>query len=134
MKGHLGTMLFQKCSDVFNVEKCGSVFVVNHSVSRHKSCGDFVFKLDADAVPEDGTATRQQLLQAKREDKRREVLEQIELCLEDATVALKRSDIIDLIKEKLGLGKSKAYELFNAAVAAGVMRTNDKKHYFLKQS
>ena len=53
---------------------------------------------------------------------------------EDATVALKRSDTIDLIKEKLGLGKSKAYELFNAAVAAGVMRTNDKKHYFLKQS
>ena len=47
-------------------------------------------------------------------------------------MALKRSDTIDLIKEKLGLGKSKAYELFNAAVAAGVMRTNDKKHYFLK--
>ena len=38
MKGHLGTMLFQKCSDVFNVEKCGSVFVASHAVSRHRNC------------------------------------------------------------------------------------------------
>ena len=26
---HLGTMLNQKCSDVFSVEKCGGIFVVS---------------------------------------------------------------------------------------------------------
>ena len=51
---------------------------------------------------------------------------------EDATVALKRSDIINLIKEKLELGTTRAYQLFNEAITAGVLATNDKKHYFLK--
>ena len=134
MKGHIGTMLYQKCSDVFNVEKCGSVFVASHAVSRHRSCGDIIFTLDADAVPEDGTAARQQQLQLKREDKRRELAEQVALCLEDTTVALKRSDIVNLIKEHTGAGTTKAYELFGEAAAMGVLETYDKKHYFLKQS
>ena len=134
MKGHIGTMLYQKCSDVFNVEKCGSVFVASHAVSRHRSCGDIIFTLDADAVPEDGTAARQQQLQLKREDRRKELAEQVALCLEDATVALKRSDIVNLIKEHTGAGTTKAYELFGEAAAMGVLETYDKKHYFLKQS
>jgi hypothetical protein len=132
MKGHIGTMLYQKCSDVFNIEKCGSVFVASHAVSRHRSCGDVIFTLNADAVPEDGTALRKQHLELKREDRRREMVEQIALCFEDATVALKRSDIVNLIKEKLEMGTTKAYEMFNDAVAVGVLATNDKKHYFLK--
>ena len=132
MKGHLGTMLFQKCSDVFNIEKCGSIFVVSHAVSRHKNCGDFVFKLDEDAIPLDGTSDRQQQLEVRRNDERNKMIGQISLCLEDATVALKRSDIINLIKEKLELGTTRAYQLFNEAITAGVLATNDKKHYFLK--
>ena len=125
-------MLFQKCSDVFNVEKCGSIFVVSHAVSRHENCGDFVFKLDEDAIPLDGTSDRQQQLEVRRNDERNKMIGQISLCLEDATVALKRSDIINLIKEKLELGTTRAYQLFNEAITAGVLATNDKKHYFLK--
>ena len=133
MKGHLGTMLFQKCSDVFNVEKCGTVFVVSHAVSRHKACGDFVFKLNDDAIPVDGAADHKQQLQLKRQDERRKLVEQMATCFEDATVALKRSDIVGLLKEKLGASQSKAYELFRAAVGMGALATNDHKHYFLKK-
>ena len=132
MKGHLGTLLFQKCSDVFNVEKCGTIFIATHAVSRHRNCGDFVFKLGEDAIPEDGSGERQQQLEAKRNQERNKLIEQISQCLEDATVALKRSDIIGLIKEKLELGTTRAYQLFNAAEAAGALVTNDKLHYFLK--
>ena len=64
MKGHLGTMLYQKCSDMFNVEKCGNIFVVSHPVSRHRSCEGIAFKLDANAVPMDAAADRRTALQS----------------------------------------------------------------------
>ena len=132
MKGHLGTMLNQKCSDVFSVEKCGGIFVVSNTISRHRPCGDFVFKLTADGIPEDGMADRKQQLEIKRQEERSKLRAAIEACFEDATVALKRSDIINLFKGKLGVGTTKAYDIFNAAVTAGLLSTNDKKHYFMK--
>ena len=130
MKGHLGTMLNQKCSDVFSVEKCGGIFVVSNTISRHQPCGDFVFKLTADGVPEDGMADRKQQLEIKRQDERAKLREQISICFEDATVALKRSDIIKLIQEKLGLAQSHCYRLFNESVAKGVIASKDGKHFY----
>lgn len=131
MKGHLGTMLNQKCSDVFSVEKCGGIFVVSNTISRHQPCGDFVFKLTADGIPEDGTADRKQQMEIRRQDERAKLREQISICLEDATVALKRSDIIKLIQEKLGLAQSHCYRLFNESVAKGVIASKDGKHFYL---
>lgn len=134
MKGHLGTMLNQKCSDVFSVEKCGGIFVVSNTISRHQPCGDFVFKLSADGVPEDGMADRQQQLEIKRQDERAKLREQISICFEDATVALKRSDIIKLIQEKLGLSTAKCYNLFKQAQSMGVIASKDNRHFYLTVS
>ena len=134
MKGHLGTMLNQKCSDVFSVEKCGGIFVVSNTISRHQPCGDFVFKLTADGVPEDGMADRQQQLEIKRQDERAKLREQISICFEDATVALKRSDIIKLIQEKLGLSTAKCYNLFKQAQSMGVIASKDNRHFYLTVS
>ena len=134
MKGHLGTMLNQKCSDVFSVEKCGGIFVVSNTISRHQPCGDFVFKLTADGVPEDGMADRKQQLEIKRQDERAKLREQISICFEDATVALKRSDIIKLIQEKLGLSTAKCYNLFKQAQSMGVIASKDNRHFYLTVS
>ena len=134
MKGHLGTMLNQKCSDVFSVEKCGGIFVVRNTISRHQPCGDFVFKLTADGVPEDGKAERQQQLEIKRQDEQAKLREQISICFEDATVALKRSDIIKLIQEKLGLSTAKCYNLFKQAQSLGVIASKDNRHFYLTVS
>ena len=131
MKGHLGTMLFQKCSDVFNVEKCGSVFIASHAVSRHRDCEDICFKLDANAVPMDAVADRQLQVELDRQRDRAKLQEQISLCFEDSTVALKRSAIVKMIQENLGYANRKSYELFNQAVNWGILKTNDKRHYFL---
>ena len=134
MKGHLGTMLNQKCSDVFSVEKCGGIFVVSNTISRHQPCSDFVFKLTADGVPEDGMADRKQQLEIKRQDERAKLREQISICFEDATVALKRSDIIKLIQEKLGLSTAKCYNLFKQAQSMGVIASKDNRHFYLTVS
>ncbi len=131
MKGHLGTMLFQKCSDVFNVEKCGSVFVASHVVSRHRNCQDICFKLDASAVPMDAVADRQLQMEMKRQEDKATLFNQISLCMHDDTAALKRSEIVKSIQEELGYGNKKSYDLFNEAVKVGILKTNDNRHYTL---
>lgn len=51
MKGHLGTLAVQKCSDVFSVQKVGDVFNVTETECRNLPLKDFSFSLDADGVP-----------------------------------------------------------------------------------
>lgn len=51
MKGHLGTLAVQKCSDVFSVEKVGDVFNVTETECRNLPLKDFSFSLDADGLP-----------------------------------------------------------------------------------
>ena len=132
MKGHLGTMLYQKCSDVFNVEKHGNLFVVSHTVSRHRNCEDISFKLDENAVPMDAAAERQLQVEMKRQQDKAKFHEQIALCFEDATAGLKCSDIVKMIQEKFGYANRKSYEMFHQAVGLGILKTTDNRHYFLQ--
>lgn len=131
MKGHLGTMLYQKCSDVFSVEKHGSVFVASHDISRHRQGSDICFKLDAQAVPMDAAADRQLQVEMERQQDKAKLHEQISHCFEDPTVALKRSAIVKVIQDNLGYANRKSYDMFNLAVKLGVLKTKDNRHYFL---
>ena len=52
MKGHLGTLGWQKCSDVFSVEKQkDGTFKVTETDSRNKPISDFTFKVSEDGIP-----------------------------------------------------------------------------------
>lgn len=51
MKGHLGTLAVQKCSDVFAVEKVGDVFNVTETECRNLPMKDFSFSLDSKGLP-----------------------------------------------------------------------------------
>lgn len=52
MKGHLGTMAWQKCSDVFNVERQDNgLFSVIESDCRNKPIQSFEFKVSEDGIP-----------------------------------------------------------------------------------
>ena len=51
MKGHLGTMLLQKASDVFEVKKNGNTFNVTESDCRNQSVEDFAFSIDGHGIP-----------------------------------------------------------------------------------
>ncbi len=132
MKGHLGTMLYQKGSDEFIVEKQGPLFVVTHNVSRHRRGDGLVFKLDANAVPMDAAADRQLQVEIERQQDKAKLHEQISLCFEDATAKLKCSEIVKMIQEKMGFANRKRYEMFNQAVRLGILKTEDNRHYSLQ--
>ena len=51
MKGHLGTLLLQKASDVFEVKKNDSTFNVTESDCRNITIPDFSFSIGVDGVP-----------------------------------------------------------------------------------
>ena len=58
MKGHLGTMAVQKCSDVFEVVKNVATFNVSVSECRNIPISDFSFILDNDGVPHPSTVEK----------------------------------------------------------------------------
>ena len=126
MKGHLGTMLFQKCSDVFNVEKCGSVFVASHAVSRHRNCEDICFKLDAQAVPMDAVADRQLQVELERQQQEfnlREIF--ADLIPEDGSPVM-RKDVVAGLYKKFGYKRFKSYDLVKRAILQGWLVEVDK--------
>lgn len=51
MKGHLGTLLLQKASDVFEVKKSDGTFNVSETDCRNVAVADFSFTIGADGVP-----------------------------------------------------------------------------------
>ena len=59
MKGHLGTMAVQKCSDVFEVVKNVATFNVSVSECRNIPISEFSFILDNDGIPHSSATVRQ---------------------------------------------------------------------------
>jgi len=132
MKGHLGTMLFQKCSDVFNVEKCGSVFVASHAVSRHRNCEDIAFKLDANAVPMDAVADRQLQVEMERQQNEQELREMMLGIVPEDGSAIKRRKIVEHLVENYPYKRAKAYQLLNDFLKRGWLIEIDRSTVKLK--
>ncbi len=126
MKGHLGTMLFQKCSDVFNVEKCGSVFVVSHGVSRHRQCDDIAFKLDANAVPMDAFADRQLQVEMERQQAESNLREMFSGLIPEDGSPVKRKDIVERLHKEYGIRKTNCYDLVKKAIITGIIVEIDR--------
>lgn len=73
MKGHLGTLLLQKSSDVFEVKKDKQVFTVTQTETRNAPIDGFTFYLDEHSTPAPSTAEAMDE-KTKREAIRREAL------------------------------------------------------------
>jgi len=135
MKGHLGTILFQKCSDVFSVEKMDSIFIATHTVTRHRNCDDIVFRLNTEAVPMDAANDRQLELDMQRElrqqSERAKLHEKLVKCFEGINNPISRTDIVNLVQAKLGVGSAQGYRIVKAAINTNLLVTDDTKNFYL---
>ena len=100
-------------------------------VSRHRNCEDICFKLDAHAVPMDAVADRQLQVEIERQSLASHLKEDMAIIFEEVTVAMRRSEIAEVIMNKLGLKRSKAYDLVKKAIALGILKSKDGRHFFL---
>lgn len=71
MKGHLGTMLLQKASDIFEVKKENGAFNVEETDCRNEAIEDFSFAIDGHGVPFRGMSVKESKEAAKVEELRK---------------------------------------------------------------
>ncbi len=116
MKGHIGTMLYQKCSDVFQVEKHGTLFVVTHPVSRHRQSEGLVFKLDENAIPMDATADRQLQVEIESQQAESSLREMLTGLIPEDGTPVKRKDIVEGLVKNYGFKRNKGYDILNSAI------------------
>lgn len=65
MKGHLGTMLLQKCACVFHLEKKGDTYTVTNTDCRNRPIEAFAFLIDDAGLPRTVEAMARQANEAK---------------------------------------------------------------------
>ena len=70
MKGHLGTMLLQKASDIFQVQKNNGKFDVSVTDCRNMPIEDFSFAIDGHGIPMPAAALKEDKKAAKVEELR----------------------------------------------------------------
>jgi hypothetical protein len=111
---------------VFNVEKCGSVFVVSHGVSRHRQCEDIAFKLDANAVPMDAFADRQLQVEMERQQAESNLREMFSGLMPVDGSPVKRKDIVEMLHKEYGIRKTNCYDLVKKAIITGIIVEIDR--------
>ncbi len=122
MKGHIGTMLYQKSSDVFQIEKVANLFVVTHSVSRHRQCEELIFKLDEQAIPMDATADRQLQVEIEHQQEVSEAREYVLDCFDEGQTEIKRKELVNRLMKKFGYKATACYKIIDKSIKMGAIR------------
>ncbi|MGN1218461.1 MAG: AAA family ATPase [Phocaeicola sp.] len=123
MKGHLGTLSVQKCSDVFEVVKNGSTFNVAETECRNIPISDFSFVLDNDGIPRP-MQTQKQLQavenSAVKEAKLRQTFAEI-FSDRDMNV-IRYSDLVPLVKLHFAVKDRQADNKITLAKECGIIK------------
>ena len=121
MKGHLGSLSVQKCSDVFEVVKNGSTFNVTETECRNIPISDFSFVLDNDGIPRP-MQTQKQLQavenSAVKEAKMRQTFGEI---FKD-NGELSYSHLVCLTNDKFHVKDRQANNIINDAKKCGIIK------------
>ena len=127
MKGHLGTMAVQKCSDVFEVVKNVATFNVSVSECRNIPISDFSFILDNDGVPHP-SETFKQAQAAEKSAVKEAKLKQTFAEIFSEKQELSYSDLIPLVKLHFAVQDRQAGNKIAEAKEIGVIKVQGDKY------
>lgn len=127
MKGHLGTMAVQKCSDVFEVVKNVATFNVSVSECRNIPISEFSFILDNDGVPHP-TETYKQAQAAEKTAVKEAKLKQTFAEIFSEKQELSYSDLIPLVKLHFAVQDRQAGNKIAEAKEIGVIKVQGDKY------
>lgn len=122
MKGHLGTLATQKCSDVFSVERTGDIFAVTETECRNMPIPDFFFALTEDGIP----------MSAEGKIKESRTLDEGEAIIRFIFSTIARSDTMsnaNLVQEYMAIeggSKRAAYNAIKKAAEKGIISRDEK--------
>lgn len=135
MRGHLGTELGNKVTDVFRVVKkkegCTVKFVVDHVAARHRDVDGWTFEIDDEKpygipVLSDGQGEEVEQMEATDD------LYDLMLSIIGDPGSVTTRQLLDGIREKRGVGQSKAYKYINQAVEEGIIKKSPAGRYNMK--
>ena len=127
MKGHLGTMAVQKCSDVFEVVKNVATFNVSVSECRNIPISNFSFILDNDGVPHP-SETFKQVQAAEKSAVKEAKLKQTFAEIFSGNQELSYSDLIPLVKLHFAVQDRQAGNKIAEAKEIGVIKVQGDKY------
>lgn len=114
MRGHLGTELVNKSSDVFSVTRTkDGVFNVEQTDSRNMPVDDFAFTLDDDGVPVKADVNKVNSVIEKTASYLREILA-------DGR-AMTRAELAEKFQENSGQGRASAFSKIKQALDGGLL-------------
>ena len=127
MKGHLGTMAVQKCSDVFEVVKNVATFNVSVSECRNIPISNFSFILDNDGVPHPSETFKQAQAAEKSAVKEAKLKQTFAEIFSD-NQELSYSDLIPLVKLHFAVQDRQAGNKIAEAKEIGVIKVQGDKY------
>ena len=131
MKGHLGTLLLQKSSDVFQVTKDRgeASFTVEHTDSRNRAIAPFRFYLDESATPKRSSSDVVTKQEAKTEQKNVKNFGRMQEAFQSSGKdALTRTELCQILMLK-GICKRTADDWITSAKTMGIIaKTADDKY------
>jgi KaiC/GvpD/RAD55 family RecA-like ATPase len=126
MKGHLGTMLLQKSSDVFEVRKDGDRFTVTETDCRNEPIQDFAFVIDDHGIPHQA-APAEEVRELARIDKMKNILRDVfKDCAE-----LSYTDLVNSYQIQAAISVASAKRAVSSAKGNGLIRAEINGKYSL---
>jgi len=127
MKGHLGTLLLQKSSDVFQCSKANGVFTVTETDSRNLPIEDFSFFIDGHGIPHPA----QSMADRKTDDTREKIKNVLKEVYKDGG-GLTYSELVSAYALHAALGTESAKKYVRTAKEMALLDVDEKKRYKCK--
>lgn len=126
MRGHLGSMAVQKCSDVFEVVKNVATFNVSVSECRNIPISDFSFAIDSYGIPRP-MQTQKQLQAAEKTAVKEAKFRQVfaEIFSAKGTSIIRYSDLVSMAKLHFAVEDRMAKENIKWAKENGILVVNN---------
>ncbi len=116
MRGHLGSMLLQKASDVFEIQKDGGIFCVTQTDCRNHPVPDIAF-----SISEDGTPYRSVTTSGVREQLQTEIITDNMKKAFGNVQTLTKPALVRRYMELTGKAEKTAYNHIGTAVGKGIL-------------
>ena len=130
MKGHLGTMLAESASDVFEVVKDGNKHYLKHVTSRDKSIEPITFIINDEGLPQLATSAameKKEKMEAEKRTQRNKAFAEIL----DGGVIMTYGELVSAFCDNMNCGTTKAAEDLKSAVEEEIVTKTDDRQYHL---
>lgn len=127
MRGHLGSELVTKSSEVFAVKKDGGIFMVSQTECRNEPIPEFSFTLEADGTPIDASSHLMEQKAQIKQIKYQHRLSEMAIAMKKILVPYKKhNEFVKELKSSMSISESTAKSKIKEALFAGIICKNEQ--------